>query len=88
MSGYGISPNRTEVSLRERMEHYIDDVFPDADRFDIEEAIYWYASDYHSGQASELYRILSTSPFNPGPMSHGPEGMAEEIYNALVSEFG
>ena len=87
MSDYETPSYRTEVSLRERMEHYIEDVFPSSDRFDIEEAIYWYASDYHSGQASELYHILSTSPFNPGPMSHGPEGMAEEIYNALVSEF-
>lgn len=27
----------------------------DADKFDIEEAIYWFAHDYHSGQWSNLY---------------------------------
>ena len=47
MSDYETPSYRTEVSLRERMEHYIEDVFPSSDRFDIEEAIYWYASDYH-----------------------------------------
>jgi hypothetical protein len=62
----------------------------EADDFDIEAAIYWLASDYHGGQTSELYSILSTSNFKPGA-SHSSVadegGMAEEIYDMLVREF-
>jgi hypothetical protein len=36
-------------------------------RFDIEEAAYWIAADYHGGQWSSLYSALSTSPYSPGP---------------------
>lgn len=31
-------------------------------------AIYWFANDFHKGQFSDLYKILSTSPYKPGPM--------------------
>ena len=37
----------------------------DADSAEI--AIYWFASDWHGGQASNLYSVLSTSPYSPGP---------------------
>jgi len=33
-------------------------------------AIYWFANHYHGGQWSELYSILSTSPYRPGPMGN------------------
>jgi hypothetical protein len=58
--------------------------------FDIEAAIYWLASDYHGGQNSELYSILSTSEFKPGPTHSSVEDegeIAKEIYDLLVHEF-
>lgn len=45
----------------------------EADDFDIEEAIYWFANDYHGGQDSTLYSVLSTSEFCPGPLADGPQ---------------
>lgn len=36
------------------------------DDWDIEPAIYWFAHDYHGGQASNLYSALSTSMYRPG----------------------
>jgi hypothetical protein len=63
----------------------------EGDEFDIEAAIYWYASDYHSGQNSNLYSALSTSEFRPSRLSKGidSEGVvAEELYSALESNFG
>lgn len=41
--------------------------------FAIEEAIYWFASDWHGGQDSNLYAALSQSPYSPGPLAEGPE---------------
>lgn len=57
---------------------------------DAEVAIYWFASDYHSGQWSNLYSVLSTSPFKPGRFTKGPEkdSMEEDMYNDLVDKFG
>tara|TARA_Y100000034_G_C6904901_1_gene419574 strand:+ start:1927 stop:2493 length:567 start_codon:yes stop_codon:yes gene_type:complete len=59
--------------------------------FDIESALYWFAHDYHSGQWSELYRVLSTSEFHPAP-SHSSiedEGseLGEMMYEELVRKF-
>lgn len=60
------------------------------DEFDREEGIYWFASDWHGGQWSNLYSVLSTSPFRPGRMANGPDpdGGSGEVYEFLVSEFG
>lgn len=38
------------------------------DSFNVEAAIYWFASDYHGGQATNLYEALCQSPYNPGPL--------------------
>jgi hypothetical protein len=58
--------------------------------FDAEQAIYWFAADYHSGQWSNLYSVLSTSEYGPGMCETGVgQGtIAEEMYQALVEEFG
>ena len=52
-------------------------------------AIYWFANDWHGGQASELYSILSTSLYKPGPLSTlASEGdTVGEMYKALEDEF-
>lgn len=60
---------------------------PEFDEFDREEAIYWFAYDWHGGQASNLYAALSASPFTPGVASRGPCGMAVYAYDALEAEY-
>lgn len=55
------------------------------DEFEIEEAIYWVASDYHGGQSSNLYAALCASPYKPGACSQGPEHW--DLYRLLVEEF-
>lgn len=57
----------------------------EADAFDVAEAIHAFANDYHGGQWTDLYRVLSASKFRPGPMWRGPESeAAQEIYAALA----
>ncbi len=58
------------------------------DDFDIHEAIYWFAADYHGGQGSDLYEALSCSPFQPGRYDNEPNSEdAQQLYGALVAEF-
>lgn len=59
-------------------------------KFDVESAIYWFCSDYHNGQTSNLYSALSTSKYRPGAYQNGVEdgSTAEMIYNHLVQNFG
>lgn len=58
--------------------------------FDVEDAIFWFACHYHTGQDSDLYAIMSTSPFTPGIISRGPEphSLAAEMYGELCRTFG
>ena len=62
----------------------------ECDDFDREEAIYTYASQWHGGQWSNLYSVLSMSPFNPGPMwsEPDPDGMSAMLVDHLVEQFG
>ncbi len=57
----------------------------ETDEFDREEAIYWFAADYHGGQWSNLYSALSTSPYSPGPLTNGPEN--PDLYQELEAAF-
>lgn len=61
----------------------------EADTFDREEAIYWFASDWHSGQWSNLYSALCQSDYHPGPNVTGidPESVATWLYEALEAEY-
>ena len=62
----------------------------EADEVNVEGAIYWFASDYHSGQNSNLYSVLSTSPYHPSRMANGIESEDETtqmLYEALVGKF-
>lgn len=54
-------------------------------RFDIEEAIYWFANNYHSGQWSNLYAALCQSDYSPGPITNAPTDPF--MYNMLVDEY-
>lgn len=60
----------------------------DADDFDIEEAIYWFAANWHGGQSSNLYSALSTSDFKPSRLATGPEPTAEELMGDLEGRYG
>lgn len=51
----------------------------DADEFDLEAAIYWFAYEAHGGQWSNLYSALSTSPYRPSPIASGPEEESTEL---------
>jgi len=84
-------------NLKEQMKHYLRDKFKGLEdvnsedfNFDMEAAIYWFSNDYHSGQASDLYSILSTSEYRPSSLSKGiqdePE-TAQMLYNALEDKF-
>lgn len=46
---------------------------------DLEAAIYWYAADHHEGQTSDLYAVLCTSPYSPGPCESSP---ADDLDNS------
>lgn len=59
--------------------------------FDVEAAIYWFASDYHGGQYSQLYEVLSESEFHPGSFHSSVKDEDEEaemFYDELVKTFG
>ena len=54
--------------------------------FDAAQALYWFAANYHEGQWSDLYRVLSLSPYRPGMAECAPEPdtIAEDLYVALT----
>lgn len=58
-----------------------------SDLFSVACALYWHCADYHGGQNSELYRILSQLDYQPGMAECGPEADStdETIYNDLAS---
>ena len=63
-------------------------VTSEADEFDIEAAIYWYAHDYYTGRWSNLYSVLLNSKYTPGLSEDGPVGeICQEIYDQFVEEF-
>lgn len=57
--------------------------------WDYEEAMYWFANDYHGGQTSNLYSALSTSEYRPGPITTGcePETISAMMYECLERAF-
>lgn len=77
-------------SLKEEMLSFLDKQYGAEGKDDAEVAIYYFATDFHSGQASELYSILSTSPYSPGPNSSlESEGdIVQMMYSDLEQEFG
>lgn len=68
-------------------------LFSGEDGFEIDFAIavYWFSNDWHGGQWSNLYSVLSISEYRPGRMETGigHEGneAAEMIYNHLFEAF-
>ena len=76
---------------KDEMFNYLHSLYGNEEGFrdDAEVAIYWFANFYHGGQSSNLYSVLSTSRFNPGPISKGPEPHSAEkmMYDDLVLKF-
>lgn len=88
---YRIAATQEAVdNLKSQMIEYLHSQFPDEGWQDeAEVAIYYFASDWHGGQDSELYSILSTSPYKPGSLSTlASEGdTVNEMYKALEDKF-
>lgn len=79
-----------ETSLKEEMVNYLKTTGQEADDFDIEAAIYWFANDYYDGQTSTLYSILSTSQYRPGASIGSVEEEPESVkmlYKSLEEKF-
>ena len=57
-----------------------------ADEIDIAECLYWYCSDWHNGQFSDLYRCLSSNPFRPSILENSisTDSVAYEIQKTLI----
>lgn len=77
---HGVRQNRSSKMVRtisdptaQEMRDYLNSNYPECDEFEVEEAIYWFASNYHSGQWSNLYSALSTSEFRPSILANGPQ---------------
>ena len=72
---------------RQTLTEWLGDLPADfeADEIDIEQAIYWFASNWHGGQWSNLYSVLSTSQYHPGATERGcdPDGTAADLYREL-----
>jgi hypothetical protein len=80
---------------REEMIEYLQTVYSgllDRSSFDdaAEVAMYWFANFNHGGQSSNLYSVLSTSPYSPGRMETEPrpETVERDMFDALTREFG
>lgn len=76
---------------KEEMLNYLQQSYGREEGFkdDAEVAMYWFSNFFHGGQSSNLYSVLSTSRFSPGPLSRGPEPQTSEemMYEDLVLHF-
>ena len=74
------------------LQAHIDERYPLADDdekcdlFDLADGLYWYCSEYHTGQCSDEYSVLSTLDYSPSPLASGVEegSTAHEVYSQLV----
>lgn len=57
----------------------------EGDVYEVACGLYWHCADYHEGQWSERYRILSTLGFTPSALQRGPDdcSIAADVYEAL-----
>jgi hypothetical protein len=78
----------TDPTLTE-MREYLNGLFNDElDEFDREEAIYWFAANWHGGMSSNLYEAICSSQYKPGPLRDGPDSeMAKGAYDELEHYF-
>lgn len=70
------------------MNTILDTLNPSEDYFGAAQGLYWHCADYHEGQSSERYSIMSAQlGYRPALSESGPEpgSVAEYIYDALAS---
>jgi hypothetical protein len=52
--------------------------------FDAAEGLYWYCVNFHAGQASTLYSVLSRLHYTPAPRERDPRSeIAQHVYAEL-----
>ncbi len=83
----------TQDPTKEEMMEYLENLYSgllDKPSFkdSAEIAIYWFANFNHGGQSSNLYSVLSTSPYTPSRMEREPKDVEKDMYNALAQKFG
>lgn len=79
-------------SINDHFSHNMDVNSQDFN-FSREAAIYYFAESYHEGQGSDLYSILSTSDYKPGPMENfdswiDSDYVGSDIYDFLEQQYG
>lgn len=57
------------------------------DEFDREAAIYWFAAEWHAGQWSNLYSVLSCSAYRPGCLEREARDGARIVQDYLEDRF-
>lgn len=68
-----------------QMVDYIKGVFgDDVDEVDLNGGIYYFASHYHGGQFSNLYRAIHQSQYKPGTMERDPVDFTNYEYTYLL----
>jgi len=58
------------------------------DVFSVAQALYWYCADYHGGQWSPEYAVLSKLAYHPGRMEHcvcRDDSTASSLYDDLAN---
>ncbi len=83
---------KSEIELKQKMMQFLCnkwDKLVENCEDEAEVAIYWFANHYHEGQNSELYSILSTSPFKPGMLSkfENEDEIVQDMYADLEENF-
>lgn len=56
---------------------------------DLYAALYWFSHDYHSGQGSKGYRLMSTLGYEPGPCETSDRvrlDLMSDLYYGLFEE--
>jgi hypothetical protein len=83
-----------ETTDVKELQAYINERYPhcfiaDCDLFDLAEGLYWYCNDYHTGQWSDEYSVLSALDYSPSPLADGVEegSAAHAVYMQLAANF-
>lgn len=66
----------------------IEDEFHGIDLSSVLVGAYWYCADYHSGQSSELYRLLCAIPYSPGRNESSPGDSVSAIVYSMFEDMG
>ena len=68
---------------------YGESLYETGTSFDVEEAIFWFATMYHGDRRSNLYSVLLTSEYRPSLVAREPEPetVAAEMLADLIEEY-